>query len=113
MFIHFLVWDTRYTNGFLNKLLSAIFSMATFCHHVILIHPPCVAPGNISIIFHFYISYQIHFKIIFIFKNLVSSIEKYMRKIPPKGEQDSYKVQTIYIASRNEENFKLKIRLAV
>ncbi|XP_033221292.1 cilia- and flagella-associated protein 61-like isoform X2 [Belonocnema kinseyi] len=87
LFIHFLVWDTRYIGEFFDKLLNAIFSMATFCFHLMLVHPPSVVP--------------------------VEVIEKHMTRVVPKWEEDTYKIQAIYITIRQRKNKKCTFRLAV
>ena len=46
LFVHFLVWDRRYTGRFFEDLLTGLFEVAPYLLHVILVLPPRVIPGD-------------------------------------------------------------------
>nr|XP_031847355.1 cilia- and flagella-associated protein 61 [Nomia melanderi] len=48
LFVHLLVWDSRYTGRFFEDLLTGLFNIAPYLLHVILVHPAGVGPGDLS-----------------------------------------------------------------
>lgn len=46
LFVHMLVWDVRYNEIFLKRLLDAVFISSIHTTHVILVMPPWITPGN-------------------------------------------------------------------
>ncbi|XP_043265617.1 cilia- and flagella-associated protein 61-like [Colletes gigas] len=87
MFVHFLVWDRRYTGHFFEDLLTGLFDVASYLLHVILVLPPRVIPADV--------------------------FEQQMIRISSKCSTNTYSVQSLYVTVRHSKNSRLRIRRIV
>ncbi|XP_076629845.1 cilia- and flagella-associated protein 61 [Colletes latitarsis] len=87
MFVHFLVWDRRYTGHFFEDLLTGLFDVASYLLHVILVLPPRVIPADV--------------------------FEQQMIRISSKCSTNTYSVQSLYVTVRHWKNSRLRIRRIV
>lgn len=88
MFVHLLVWDTRYSETFFKDLLSRIFTITSYCLHVIMVSPPSLETG-------------------------MDLFKEDMTKIAPRGKINENRMQILYLSLRHRHRPKLKIRRVV
>ncbi|CAK9809305.1 hypothetical protein ANTQUA_LOCUS5981 [Anthophora quadrimaculata] len=87
MFVHFLVWDKRYTGHFFEELTTSVFDSASYLQHMLLVLPPQIIPGDI--------------------------FEGQMIRVPLRCSVDKYSNQSIYMTCCHLENTRLRIRRIV
>ncbi|XP_053977113.1 cilia- and flagella-associated protein 61-like [Hylaeus volcanicus] len=95
MFVHFLVWDRRYTGRFFEDLLTGLFDVALYLLHVILVLPPRVIPGDPSN------------------RSSADVFERQMIRISSKCLVNTYSVQSLYVTVRHLKNSRLRMRRVV